>query len=635
MAIPRYSEIYGYPATVNGIPQNWQPSSIVQGDWGTLALWMDGTNVTNYRNVPVKINSYTDSEPFGYKNASFTFPQITSIEAVPSWAEKFKTVQLILTRPNATTKLMWAGLVASDEDTIDDSGGGMTVPCIGILYQADLFLKKPSLTKPVMRDLYEIFFEELNPDLTASTSAVINRSGARWGAPIGSVTGIEFQRQGSWEPLLTGYFQDLLSQAVTEDGDQWTIDIDSDLNPTLQLKNMTTMHWSVMVGQRGVKHSLSKDYTMSPNAFYGDGTDLQMCHWRNTRYPQPDVDPSTYPDPPPPPGYTTGDVDRTGPFPTSLPFFQPAIEDVKTAYWWRTVAEGAIIGINPAHDPDVVRVENYQNFGSYLTREEGAYSAAIEFNRRQPSYNGSITLEADPAEGSRFEIEAGQNILLLNHRGTAGRSFHISDVETDIDSGRVTLQVDEAGRDYVTVAAVRNRERQNNDPSLRQQRTYRNSRAINDRKAAIWDCESGAGVIPATAVGSSWTIIRFAAGTVGTVINSFMETDPVRAFAAGVFDKDPTGIISGSPLTNDDYWDGFSEATGLIMAWGAGSAMAGYFPGRGPGTEESPSSDPVTGVHRDDASWYYETDDAPWLYLAVYASGSTTFSGLFRPGADY
>lgn len=601
--VRRISQEFPDPTLLNGQPQNWQPIGTTIEDWGILKVVIGGVDVTNYRGIPVQVQSWSIAEPFGYKTAEIAFPQITPFEALPAWLEKFADVQIIRQTPIGGESMVWRGLFASEEDIITEESNGLVIQCVGSLYQADLFKKKPQLTEIVPEDLFTILQRELDPG---------QRSGARWGALVntevtGPLTGILFQQAGSWENLLTGFIQELLSRATTMGGDQWTLTIQDDLTPELHLKRMSPVEWSVYVGQPGVTHTLSRDLTMSPNAFYGEGIDRQQCHWRNTRYPP----------------YGTTGINGDEP-----PFFQPLIEDTATNRFSKDVATGVITGVNPDWDNTVVRVESYQNFGSYITREEAADSAAVEHDKRQPRYVGTITLKTDPFEGSRFDIKAGKNILFRKHRGVAGRSFHISQVDVDWSSLTVTLTVDESSLDYVTVAAVMERDRSTNDPFLRKQRTYRNSRAINDQKAALWDCESGAGVIPATAItGLVWNTIVIAGGTAGSVINTNISVTVDTPFAIGVFDRPPPAM--GGLPTEDDFWDSFDESTGLLIAWGAGADFAGY----SPGTQSA--GDPLTGLLLDDASWYYKSEQPPWLWVVVLPGADTTISGLFRPGADF
>lgn len=598
--VKRVSDTYADPGfLVDGQPQNWTKASTVVADWGKLKVVIDGVDVTNFRGVPVQVKSWSIGEPFGYKTAEIAFPQITPFEPLPSWLDNFADVRILLVRPDATEKILWRGLFADEEDSATDSGSGMTIQCVGALYQADFYLKKPQMTEVIAEDLLTIITRELDPE---------QRSGARWAPVAGPATGINFQQAGSWEPVLTGFIQDLLGRAATALGDQWTLDITDALVPTLKLKDMTTNHWSFFVGQPGITHGLSRDFIMSPSAFYGEGVDRQMCHWRNTRYPP----------------YGT-----VGPNGSEPPFFQPVIEDTKSNKWEKVVADGQIVGINPDWDNDVVRVESYQNFGSYITREEAADSAAVEHGRRQPRYVGSITMKVDPEEGSRFEIAAGQNILFRGHRGVVGRTMHIVDTSVDWESLTVTLTVDEAAQDYVTVAAIMERDRATTDPALRKQRTYRNSRAIRDQKAAEWDCESGAGYLPGTDIAATtWTTIQVPGGTAGTVINTNITTTPAAAFSLGVFDRPPP-VGMGNPFADDDFWDQFGEETGLLIAWGSGTQRAGYSPGSESG------DDAITGLLEDNASWYYKSEKPPWLYLTVYSAIATHVGGLMRPGADY
>jgi hypothetical protein len=167
------------------------------------------------------------------------------------------------------------------------------------------------------------------------------------------------------------------------------------------------------------------------------------------------------------------------------------------------------------------------------------------------------------------------------------------------------------------------------------QRTYRNSKArqVDDHKA-VFDAESGAGVVPRHAISAGqWNVVRVPMADSGTIRLADFATDNVTTakFSAAIFDR-PTTAVSlqargGTPL-DDGYWDTFDDNWGLIEAWGGFGQAGGYYPGR-----ES-EGDPITGAARDMGQWYYASSRPPWMWVALWCNVTTYIAGRIYAEAE-
>ena len=320
---------------------------------------------------------------------------------------------------------------------------------------------------------------------------------------------------------------------------------------------------------------------------------------------------------------------------------------------WLYAANGAITGPNPDILPVALRVERYENFGEGIRKDEGMRSAFAEFGRdfapEGQNFAGTLTLDTDPEEGSRFEIEPGDNI---HARYFAGRAlvdgdgpdavFHVSSVRADLFGGTVELTVDSRARDLITLGAILTRKRDATDPARRfGQGATRRSRSTQDQ-IVTWDCESGAGIIPRHALyGGLWTVVRIPAGQVGTIVKTEFQTDsPLTRYAVGIFGApvqpadllhlvgDPFGADTGDGLSPWQQDPDALDDAGLLVSWGADDQPMGYYPGSYSGGSA------LTGRFLDAASWTYETAIPPWLWVAEYADASTFITGRLYAGVQ-
>lgn len=491
---------------------------------------------------------------------------------------------------------------------------------------------------------------------------------------------------------------------------QWTLSKHMGRMPIMRTKNTWTRDWHVTVGTPGVTHSLTRERLAMPNVFYGEGVDPNGCRWRNTKYPN--FNPKSAV-PPLYPGYEMSvsrnstapgvrqwqermkqngwpiqvdgrfdhydrDLARfvqhlagltmTGTINAQLwaATFEPGANAGKldSAYIAPLAidprvepflyhANGSIKGPNPQFDKSIMRIETYNNYGENSSKREAQISALNELKRNaDPGVFGTLTLNVDPEEGSRFEMRAGQNVFYRGYGGE-GTLLHITEANVNIESGTVTLTVDSKARDNQTVSAMRERDRAVGEPSMVPTRPTRSKgKQVEDKM--VFDCESGAGIIPGFIMPAlQWVVLRIPMGDVGSIVRSEFRTSPAASYSVAVFDRQikPSTLLShrpprpedeqtnpfdGTPFGNSNYWKDFPEHWGLLISWGEMNNMGGYYPGQQPrgDDEEDVANNPLTGRLLDASNWNFWSSKPPWVWVAIITSKQTNFSGRFYPGGD-
>lgn len=473
---------------------------------------------------------------------------------------------------------------------------------------------------------------------------------------------------------------------------QWTMMKYDGRRPVVRTKNTWTTNWTYTVGTPGVAHSLTRDRTQMPNTFYGEGTDPTGCKWRNTKYPNFNISSGWVP--PVWPGYyiAAGLNDRSegvttwqlrmrqngwpitvdgiydnydvdlcrfmqsvagievdgviGPQ-TWAVTFEPGADAGKldSAYIaplaidrrvepFKYNSNGANVGANPSFTKSLMRIETYNNYGEKSSKREATISAINDLVRNQdPGYYGTITLDTDPEEGSRFEIKAGQNIEYKGYRGE-NLLFHVAEASIDMQSMTVSLTVDTKARDLETVSAMIERDRVAGEPVGVSTRPS-NSTGKQSEDKVIFDCESAAGFVPWFAVGANlWSVIRIPLGEVGSIAKTeIVAFTPDARYSVAVFDRKITANqlrdYGDDPLNNDGFWKDFPEDNGLMQAWGSTDDMCGYYP-----RQEGDDDAVWTGKLTDGAGWQFWSSEPPWIWVAFWAEKTTTIGGRFWPGGD-
>ncbi len=683
VAIRRHSEVMPGPTvTASSWPVDWTAASLVDEDYGRLQVVVEGVDVTYYLGVPIEFPSWSRMEPFGSSQATLRFPQITAFHVLPAWCVSGASVDIRFVRTEGGAIVSrFAGVVTAFGHSEDD--GVFTITASGAVLADDLQLRQPGfLTAP--RDIGDLIADVLNSTVSRRHDEI---------TPV--VTGCMSAVTGGWEPKVTGYVQELLATAITG-GRQWTVRCDV-RSPVLTLKDTDTVQWTVHNGQRGVKIDLAQDWSQATNVYYGEGIASDGGRWRNARYPNwhPDDTPA-YPNANASKTIKVGTTDAgtdsgsgvsdwqrrvgvavTGRF--TLADRRKAVEVQSAAgiqrdgivgpqTWAATFGTGSNtgtlncfymplaysptvmprlygpdgddLGANPAYNANALRVEEKIDFGQQVSKDEGIRAAGEMLTRSiNPGWSGTVAFaDVDPQELSRFEIQEGLNGRIRGFRGT---DLIVHAAAVDVSEDSVSVTVDTNARDYPTLDAIRDRERNATDPA--KSAITRLTQGSVTEARATFDAESPAGHVPRFALFSNlWSVVRIPFGSYGSIVRSEITTSSsIREFSVAVFSQPITaaGLLSlvGNPLTAESNpWSDAAdelEAAGLLMSWGWYQQPAGYYPGEYSDPDGETES-PLTGRMLDDASWDYASTQAPWLWVAVIATGSCYVEGRFWPGVD-
>lgn len=683
----------------------------------------------------------------------FAFGSVPFLGSVPgggttdagslSWLTLGAPMTINRVGPDGSVKTLFEGVVADWEDAIADDQVGLSIQCVGSLFQLDWYIAKPIPNLPFQGyspdtgnpifgwDIAQAVPQAISsvynptPGTAIGTGAVpsprpspFNGNACVLNIPGGgSETGILTVTQPAWDKLLTSYIQNILSQAETFGGAQYTVGLQRPRTPVLMVKDFDSVNWTVATGGSGVKQDLSLDITTAANAIYGSGTAPPVIStiqagnsvtttglagtWAGAKFPR--IAPATPPFPLSPGAVFTpgGAAGGLGPFSDwmrqsgwpmvsgntyvatngvlgNLDYYlilnwqvQAGLEptgNIDEATWnaafitgtnagaiantyysplWELAEvepftyspSGAFVGQNPFYNPNVPRVERYEAMGSQVSKAQGVLSATVEGGHIEaPTWTGTITLTADPQEGSRFEILAGQNILLQFFHGR-DVLFHISNVSVDFTNLSVQLTVSAQALDLVTLAAIYARDTQAHGVSRQARPSLVNLNISSN--TTTFDSESSAGLVPPNFVGAgSWTVLRMGASQSGQIAETSLVASPATPFAIGVFSgpvapSDLAAIFGpGGPLLADalgnNPWNDFAvalDALGLLYGAGGPDGACGFYPSDPSGTQT------LTGQYVDGQTWPYCSAPgySPWLWVAFWAQDDCFITGRFLP----
>lgn len=264
----------------------WEPRTF-RGQWSDdLRLRLDGVDVTYFRGAPVQLNGYQLQEPFAYGPADFAFPQVTQHEVhrfgtgALKWLRHGARAELVPVTNGAYGERIWAGVVTSLQVNAD----GVAVHCDGELSgrlavqdkQPPVFIWKKDLG-------LQVFDSVLHAGISLSPY-------------LGPKTGIRTFASGGGSDLLS-FVNDLLAQALTDDGEQWTVARKpTGRGYTMRLKDTTTVHATVFLGAHGVELDVTRDVAEEPTTLWGTGTQPDGVKITNAVMPNLfATEPATYP----------------------------------------------------------------------------------------------------------------------------------------------------------------------------------------------------------------------------------------------------------------------------------------------------------------------------------------------------
>lgn len=440
------------------------PSHSIAGYWRVVArqAYQAPVDATMFRGVPVKVGDFSFSDPFGPKDMTLVFPQVTIFDARGqgdlSWMVKDVNVDVIWegALPANYPFGLWVGGVWTPQwrwegytTTFSQGSGGLTIQLKGALLQLDRFLAKPEYASRPMPYEWAIQRQFLNrPSLRCmplkvewpswwtkrytapgpETMSYMVPSGVTAGS---NWTAMKTRSTGSWDPVLTSYIQGLLTSMYTERG-RWTIELQAHRQPVLFHREfITTPNATTVVvdpTHPDVKIELTEDGEQSLTTVYGQGTSLAGVAYSGMS--------------------VSNDGSETNYEPlAAAPQVYPALPS------------------NPWLDESVMAQEVMIQMQTGMDAEDAAIVARAHLSRfRDPGVTGTVTLGVDPMMGGvpfpRALVRAGMEMHLPYVMGRPeGVLVHIANSTSSISAGTVTCTVDSKRRDALTVDEVRLRGR--------------------------------------------------------------------------------------------------------------------------------------------------------------------------------
>jgi hypothetical protein len=663
---------------------------IVTGEVGTPHVWIDGVDVTYFRDVPI-VPPWREESPFAWTSSTLRFPQVFHYEERGvgdlAWMRPDAPVEIAIVTPLGDRIHRFTGQLTSEDP---GTGRGRT-ECVwgveGLLWQSD-HAHHPVPARLDPTDVGTLIADELNG------------TPARRFTPLARVaTGITSRKRGSHQSSRWTYTTDHLAVALDEDGNQWTLEATGPRSFALALKDSTTVHWTITAGAPGVELDLSHDHHERIDAVYASGIGPDGYAWWNYFYPNLlPYDPPAYPYSDPDQNVVLGSTDAGTLTGTGVSDWQRRIRDlgyttlavdgvmnsadIAAVKWiqrkrgiqvdgflgpqtwvatWnigaiggdlstvrlpmavRTEVEpylyganGAVVGDNPDYDPSIIRHEIDVDLGAGVTKEQGREMALRILERgMDPGIVGTLKLTTCPWEGSRWEMNAGDNVLIKGFRGE-DILCRIVTLDADPEALTVTITVDSEFRDAMTVLQVLDRNRESKaDPARRPGNPNRRSRLDQDA-ATPFEGESPAGRLPRLPLFEGlWTVWPVPVSEVGIIAKLRMTTTgPASRFAFAFFGRPVTANQVAAkvpdPLATTNPWaaagDAWLDSVGFIEGWGEEGAAAGY----GLLGSEADGS-PVTGTFYDDAGVPYISQVSPWVWVALYSPTSCFIEGRIYP----
>jgi hypothetical protein len=452
--------------------------------------------ITMFRNAPIKLGSVTTQDPFTEVTAQLALPQVTTFdtpgEGDLDWLVPNTDVDIVFQNTGAYSfDWRWEGYIASYSFALSGGESSFSMDLKGALYGLDDYLAIP--THPKRPIPYEIliaqaFDQDTHPahlgkfqirwpsDWKEEEGHRVPSYGSDgylaalkpWGVATDQAwTGFVSRSTGSWEPLLTGHVQSMLTVMFAEGGSQWSIRNRGHRRPELFLRKIPdTSDDSIIeitLGAPGVSFDGSRDFTQRAGVIYGSGKDEAQVEFSNIQVT--------------PDGRTT--------------FYKPYAASARM--WPR---KG-----NPNYDPTLKPKEIMLRFQDGVDEVSAFKIAQGQYQRfAEPGITGSITLTTDPRKSNgqlmpRLMIRGGQSIRINGLFGVReGVLAHITQVTADFTGLTTQLTFDTKYRDQLTVEEVRARTRDALTP-MRALQVGKYANIIQDL-VLPWSYAAGSGIIP-------------------------------------------------------------------------------------------------------------------------------------------
>lgn len=448
-----------------------------------------------FRDAPITVSGFKSADPFTDVTLSLNFPQITVFDRPGQgdldWFIPYADIDVIWENTGGYSfDWSWEGFIISPNFTLSSDSSSYSVECKGAMYLLDNYLAEPQYPPnpiPYERLIKMAFNPNLHPARLNPCKVIFPDGWDKvvppfnspeflgflkpWGVVEGQLwTGLTTRNTGSWDYLLTGYIQGLLSVMYDEGGSQWTLRKDKGRQPVLYLREIPPPDdpdiLIIDLVNPGVEVNGSRDFTQSANIIFGEGSDNAGVVFSGMQ-----VSPD---------GTTTSYV----PFAYSSSVYP-------TTH-------------NPNFNRHIVPKATHIKFPSGLDEIAARNVARAQLQRfADPGITGTVTLTSDVLlqSGTPFPsmlIKGGRSAIL---RGLFGTDVlvHITESNVDINSKSVTLTYDSKYRDQLTVSEVRARTRDALTP-LRALQVGKYSNTVQDLLLP-WSYRDGSGMLPTASKG--------------------------------------------------------------------------------------------------------------------------------------
>lgn len=663
---------------------------------GRLHVWVDGQDVTFLRGSPTIVGECVQSVPLGDDRAAIEFPQVKPWD-IPgtddlSPLRPDAPVEVALIRPDHSRTVLFEGFTSSFSDYSGDGRETYTVECEGTLAQAmhephdpPLFLEPTDVGVLIARALNKVTnrrygaIPETTTGILSTNRGSQNQSVWQYVQDLLSVAWSDDGRQWTLRRVAPGTFRLVLKpttatvhwtvtkgahgvtvdlihdestrrdavygRGVDTDGGVWANwfypFLDEFLPPRYPFNNPAT---SVSTGttdgdtdtgngvtlwqrrMREIGFAVAVDGVMNGN----DTAWVKAVQRKRGITADGVLGPQTW----------TATFDP-GPLEVDLTAIRRPLATKPEVEPWLYAANGARSARNPAHDARIIRhamPDVFMGTGVRKTTQGYAMADAILTREGTVGAAGRIVLTTDPHEAgaSRLDIQVGDNIEVVGHRG----STVVQVAEVAHGSLSSTLTVDERARDALSVEAILERNRQARTSTANRGGNYKSSEL--DRADVVqYESESKAGTVPRIAVNGNsglWSVIPIFVSQVGVAKAVLTATSPKAEIVCAIFGRPITANKLASflsdPLASSDGWydnvDTLRESYGLMDIWGTPDQPGGYFPRQKTGDPVGP----LTGRLEERSGVLYDSQYGGVVWVALFTSRSTWVSGRIFPAVQ-
>ena len=245
---------------------------------GYVHLWINQQDVTYFRDSPTIIRRWESEAPFGDTVAAFEFPQLNPWdkpgEGDLSFLYPDAPVRIGIVDDEGVVRIVWRGFLDARGNGTAGQREDYSWEAKGLLWQAQHRNREPyPYTEPM--------------DLGVLLARVLNAvEGRRWRTLPWTPIGIKTLTRGSRDDTAWEFTQALLSEAITDDGDQWTLAEVPGVGFRLVLKPPSSeVDATFAYGTPGIDCDLRIDESTRIDRIFARGIGARGGGWANVFFP--------------------------------------------------------------------------------------------------------------------------------------------------------------------------------------------------------------------------------------------------------------------------------------------------------------------------------------------------------------